>query len=330
MSSWLGRLSNGWRSYWFAPQSAVELSLIRLTFFGYLYYRYSWPTADYKLLSEKSGLFKPVSFFTLGLEVPSYDALLTIYAVFSISLLFTCIGLFTRTSAACAFLTGLFIWGLRQNFGKYTGGGVDGVVIAMSVYAFARSGDYLSIDHWLKKAAYNPRKLKSAASNLLRSPPPPSGEYRWPVRFGWLVFFCFYTTAGVSKLTTTGWDWALSDNLKYLLIRHHYSHFPPTTLGLWVAQYPWLYKGLGLSTLFAESLCLLGLLHPWARALFAISLLSMQFGIYLTLGVQFMGVFAMGWLLVPWEPLLMLVTRRRKRLVGDRGVSTGQCVSDAA
>jgi membrane protein implicated in regulation of membrane protease activity len=86
-------------------------------------------------------------------------------------------------------------------------------------------------------------------------------------------------------------------------------------LGLWIAERPWAYHALGLGTLFIEVLCPVGMLHWAPRAFFVVALASMQYGIYLTMGVQFRFVMLLVLPFIPWASLGWLARRPSLRML---------------
>jgi hypothetical protein len=244
-------------------------------------------------------VWKPVGIFDLGVPVFEPAGLLVIYFAMGLGFLGAALGLFTRASMTVSFLTALYVFGLRQNFGTYTGGGLDIVVVILGVLVFSRAGDELSVDRFLSLMRRHRGQL-GAAWRAFKEPVPPSGEYLWPLKFAWMMFFMLYFSAGVSKMMDTGLEWASSENLRHLLIRHHFSHFPPTEIGLWVADREWAYKTIGYGSLLVELLCPLGLLSKWLRYPFAVALAGMQTGIYYSLGVSFSAVQLLVLWFVPW------------------------------
>lgn len=312
------QLARIWTDYWFRPASPFNLAICRIVFFGLLFERFGGYHDDAWHTLRDGGIWYPVGIFRW---VPLFepDILSLVMRSMGVFYLLAALGLFTRFSTIGAFLTTWYVFALRQNFGKYTGGGVEIALFVIGAFAASRAGDYLSLDRMVqvvrqrwpqlrlrRNRGWSYRQLSATVLHSSLVPPEPSGHYRWPLQFGWMMFFMLYFTAGLSKVTAHGLEWALSDNLRNLLIRHHYSHFPPTDLGLWIADRQWAYKALGLASLSVELLCPLGMLHWAARAFFVVSLASMQYGIYLTLGVSFSFVKLMVLLFVPWEMVFLV------------------------
>jgi hypothetical protein len=315
-----GRLLGVWQRFWFSPHPALDLALCRIAFFGFLYQRYDSynETAWYTL--KQGGVWYPVSFFNLGVPVFEPDTLRFIYWLMGLSLLCAALGLFSRVSMALSFITALYTFALQQNFAKYTGGGIDVVVVVMGGFALSRAGDDLSLDRFfrlLREERGHWRKTWAAFT----TPVAPSGEYLWPLKFAWLMFYMLYFSAGISKLMHSGLGWADSENLRNSLIRHHFSHEPPTDWGLWVADRTWAYKGMGYASLGIEVFAPLGLFFRPLRIPFALALGGMQYGIYLLLGVTFAATKALLLMFVPWSGLLKAARRvsTARRRAGTAG-----------
>ena len=136
-----------------------------------------------------------------------------------------------------------------------------------------------------------------------REIPPPSGEYRWPVRAVWMLMAVVFFAAGVAKLKRSGLEWAFSDNMSNTFVQRHYVGYPKLRWGLWLAQYPVLCWALGFITLAAEIGAPLALVSRRARRVLIPTLFMMQVGNDLLLGVafwQFMTAYVF-WVNWPWS-----------------------------
>lgn len=282
-----------WLSFWFRPASGVTLGICRVLFFASLL----WVTrsvhwADWADVPDV--FWKPIP-ITEALAIPraGAEALGALSVIFRVALFFAALGLLTRFSVVTALLSGSYLLWLPHNFGKINHG--DAVIIlSMLILAFSRCGDSFSVDSWW-------RRRRSRDGRALASESP---EYRWPVRLIQVLLTLVFFGAGVSKLQQSGIEWALSDNLANLMIRHHYSHEPPVQWGLHIAARPALGKAMGVSVLVMEIAAPLALFHGALAAVILPSLLLMQIGNWLFLGVLFRTFFVLYLFFVPWDAVL--------------------------
>jgi len=186
------------------------------------------------------------------------------------------LGLATRLSTRLTLGLAIFVFGLAQCFGKVNHG-LTLVMFALAIFALSRCGDALSLDAWWARRGGRPV-------------PANSGEYRWPIALMQALMVTVFFASAVCKLRNSGLAWVTSDHLLNTLLRNHYTgHHPPTGLGLWLAQFPLLCHLVAALSLWSEFSAPLALYIRWYRWLVVPSLLGMQIGIYLTMGVAFEG-----------------------------------------
>ncbi len=306
-----------WDRFWFGPARPDALGVARCLYFAGLFAMvHREDDRGWSYLSRAA--WEPIGIHRLlALPVASPEVLGVLDGVFVLALALACIGLFTRFAMLTAFAVGTYLLGLGSSFFKVDHG-ANLVVFTMLVLSLSRAGDAFSLDAWLARRRGVPA-------------PAPSGEYTWPIRFVWLLVVAMYASAGISKLMVSGVDWALSDNLRNLLLRHHYSHAPPTRLGVWVAKSPELCRAFALGALGLELLCPLALFVPRLRAAIGLSLFAMQLGIYLMMGVLFPGALAPVVFWIPWNELLDRFPRTRGAATrdGSAAVAPGVATLDA-
>lgn len=301
MATTLRRLAGAQHDAWFAPSDPRALAIGRFLIFGYV-----WPgltVPDYAVYADfASSAWYPVSFFKAW-SVPLLDAasLQSLALVSTIALACAALGLAYRVSAPIAALSTLYLHGVPQNFGKINHS-ENLLMLALCVFACARAADAWSLDAFL-------RRLRGRSVG----PAAPSGAHRWPLRFVGLMVITMYTAAGASKLMHSGWDWALSGAFQRLLLRHHFTHQPPTELGVWLASMPLLCNALALGALLTELLAPLALLGRLPFGLLVSALFAMQTSIWLMLGVKFTPMIPMFLCLLPWALLLARFDQLRAR-----------------
>lgn len=292
-------LHSAWKhqsAAWFAPMDARALAICRVLVFWHV-----WPgfrVRDYAAYADfKSSAWYPVSFFDAW-SIPLLDGSGLWAASLAASVFAFCalIGLLYPVSAGASALLTLYLHGVPQNFGKVNHS-ENLLMLALLVFAFARAADAWSVDALISR--WRRRSPTSTAASALRS-----GHYRWPIRFVMLLIVTMYGAAGVSKLIKSGWEWAFSDSFRFLLLRHHFTHDPPTQLAVWLADYPVLCQAVALGALCLELAAPLALLGKWPRRLILPGLFSLQVGIWLLLGVRFSAMLPLFLCMLPWDAWL--------------------------
>lgn len=298
---------NAWQRFWFEPVPATNLGVVRLLIFaGSLLFFWNKDFAQYA--DTPAAYWNPCYLFMkLHLSVFSAQTLLVLGWIWKVSLVTSAIGLFTRVSTWIAFLLSLYLLGLPNNIGKIDHGEMI-LIFSYLILAVARSGDAWSVDRLI-------------ARRLGKAPPevPVHGEYKWPIRMGWVLITILFCAAGIAKLRTYGFawpfpKWAMSDNLRNLFLQMHYLGRPPLKWGLWLAQYPTVCKLMALATVVVEVSLPLAIVSRWARWVLVPSIFIMQLGNDLLLGVPFRQFMLAYVFFIPWDWVGMkLFGRGQKR-----------------
>lgn len=282
-----------WLHFWFAPGSAAALGACRIVAFSTFLFAYLfWFDFAPELWAEVPDAFwMPTRLFhTLGLPVFSGATLRWLGVIWLVSLGAGAVGLLTRTSSITAVVLGLYLCGLPNNFGKIFHG-TTVIPLMLLVFACARSGDALSVDAWLRRK---------------EPPPAPNGAYTWPIRAFQLLFAFVFFAAGLSKIRNGGVDWFASDSMRYILLLHHYTDgVEPTRFGLYLAEWPWVYRPMALIVMVCETAAPLALISRRARVTVVPMLALMMGGFYICLGfvaLPFLALFA-AW--IPWDWVLL-------------------------
>lgn len=285
---------------WFRPADPRVLAICRVLVFWYV-----WPgfvIEDYASYAAfKSSAWFPVSFFAAW-SVPLFDAsvLSALSVAANVLVLFALLGFAYPLSAWGAALVTLYLRGVPQNFGKVNHS-ENLLIFALFVFALARAADVWSLDalirRWVSKSWLSTRPPDGA----------PRDAYRWPVRFILLLIVTMYGAAATSKLMNSGLAWATSDSFRLLLLRHHFTHRPPTQIGVWLANSPQLCHVLAFGALAVELSSPLALLGKWPARLILPALFGLQLGIWLLLGVKFAPLLPLFMCLLPWHYVLMVL-----------------------
>ena len=293
-------LKQRWEQFWFAPKDATTLAVCRLLFFGLMFWNYFdqrfAPWAD-----VSRAFWQPIWIFEkFRIPVLSADALFASEVLWKISLAFACVGLLTRFSTATAFILGLYLLGLRHNWGKASHDDAAPVWI-MLILALSRCGDALSLDALLFR--------KRKTDDVL---PLESGEYRWPMRAVWLVLAMVFFNSAVAKLRKSGLEWALSENLAVLMVRLNYFNKPTTDWGIRLANIPTFGHAMGLAAITVELFFPLVLFSRVARWILVPAAFMMQLGNKILLGVDF-TVFMFAYVFfIDWGWVLARTRRARR------------------
>jgi hypothetical protein len=279
-------LTRRWFAFWFEPSRPGDLGLSRLLFFGGLLVMYlNVDVSEWGTVSR--AFWRPTAFFAaLGLQPLSEGSLDALQTIWRIALACSAIGMFTRTSMTVSALLGFYILGLPHNFG-HTYHFDALLVIAMAILAMSRAGDAFSVDRW----------------RTGKPPPPPSGEYTWPIRMIWVAMSLVFFAAGVAKLRHGGLEWIISDNMKVILMRapYHVSDADPLThVGLWIAAHDWLTRVLAASALIIELGFIASLVSRRARIIFVPAAFLLLVGIRVLMGPTFGGFLIANVFWVPW------------------------------
>lgn len=124
-----------------------------------------------------------------------------------------------------------------------------------------------------------------------------------------LFVIAFYVQAGVSKLLFGGVEWFTTGATAY-----YGAIVAGTKMGLWMSQFPWLFKGVGMFTgLFELGFFLI--LWRKIRPLYALSVIAFHFGILLNINIYFYQLSGLVPLLFVFED-----TRNYRRALAGLGV----------
>src|SRR6476661_8411448 len=155
---------------WFAPDSPTNLGFSRALLFAlilWFYFSYNYVTwARLPAAFANTPIFL---FRLLHLPIASPAVVGAIQLAWKVCLFLSCIGLFTRFATKVAFLAGIYLMAIPNNFGK-TGHGNGILVLTMFILALSRCGDGWSVDSLIRA---------SRERDPARSPTARSGEYRW-------------------------------------------------------------------------------------------------------------------------------------------------------
>jgi len=218
--------ASAWSRFWYGPEPARNLAAARIllaaTALWVVLSRHDLPS----LLGYPPELWAGVSperrwrflmVFGLGFER-------ALYALLHVALFCALAGVGPRV--AC-FASGVLLYHFApfETIIRTANPYLRGLTIpclGLLIVSFSRCGDALAL--W-------PRPPVS---------PPPSADYRWPLRLVQVLFCQIYLFAGWSKLFVTGWSWASAENVRgHLLALNQALVRPPSaSWGYALARHP--------------------------------------------------------------------------------------------
>jgi len=307
--SWIKKSLDGVTAMWSTKVDPRALAICRIILFWHAAHEIS--PIEYARYMEVGALaWKPHGYFRAwGVTPPDPETARLLCIAYGIACLFAAFGGLYRVSALLAAGLSLYLHGILQNFGKalHT---YHVFSMALVIMAFARAADAWSVDAIV-------RRWFLAKKHGAPAPPvAPSAEYRWPVLFVGSTVLVMYGAAGASKLYLTGWSWALSDTFRQTILQGYFDANPPTKLGLWLVENPTLCKTAALAALLVEVLAWLALLNRYLYWVWAYAVMSLQFGIWVLIGVQFGELPTIFTFFIPWDRAIPLLDRLSRRVLG--------------
>ena len=144
----------------------------------------------------------------------------------------------------------------------------------------------------------------------------PDRRWGWPVRVAMTIGALIYCFAGYHKLRRSGIDWALGDNMRYLMLwGPTIGEAPWRGLAEWVADHWWAAKASGIFILGWELTFPVVLFVPRLRPVYAVAAATFHVATWFTLGLDYWAWAATVLLLfVDWPAFLDRVTSRDRRI----------------
>jgi len=255
-----------WNRYWFTPESAERLALVRVVSYGLLLAIYL-PLDDRGWTQVSAVFWMPISAFHMLPGPPRNAALIgSLQVLWKASLLTSAFGFFSRASMATAAALGFFLLGLPNCFGKIHH--LDGFpVLLLMILALSPCAD----------------------------------RRGWPVRLSQTLFLLIFFAAGYAKLRNSGLAWMTAGNMRSIWLGELFTHTPPTQLGSLLAQSTWASQLAAAGVIIIELSALPALFFRRVRVVTLPALLGLQILIALMLGVYFTPHLVGYALFLPWE-----------------------------
>ena len=291
----MSALSTAWNTFWFKPAAPWHLGLCRAGFFGSFYILFLTGTDLRWYALFPPGFYQPRSFFLwLALPTPTWDVFSWLVTVFEISVILAALGFLTRLTTTSAFVLGLYVLGLQFNYG-YLHWAHAIVPIVMGVLALSPSGDALSVDTLIRRAA------KGTVTA-------PGDQYHWPMQLVRVVFVAVFLAAGLSKLRQAGLEWVLSDTLRNYFLENQYVFRSEGARGWshgladWLIARPGLCRVLAATALGVELSAPAALFSRYARGWLIPLLFLFQVGNALLLYQDFLFAYlGLYFFWISWE-----------------------------
>ena len=198
------------KQFFTAETDAINLAIFRVVFFWILASKVSVSYTVWFSAIPHDLQFPPMGLAWVLDHLPVNPVLAKVAAV---SLLVCCVtaaaGLWARTSCVLCAVLALYVLGIPQFYGKINH--YHHLVWFAAILAASPCADVLSVDAVV--AAWR------RADRGIVEPPAASVAYALPLRFIWLILGAIYFSAGVWKVWTGGYAWALSDNPKIMMYR---------------------------------------------------------------------------------------------------------------
>ena len=290
------------------PGHAVNLAVFRIAVFSLLIV-----SADTYLAAKYADLAAgldrpPTGMGWLHPYLPiSSDLAQNAQTLFVTSCWFALFGLWTRSAAWVATISGIYLLGLPQFAGTVRH--YHHLLWFTALLAASPSGDSLSLDRLIRVW----RGRESAEAHE------PSLSYGLPIRMIWILVGMIYFFPGFWKWWNAGLDWALSDNII------HQMHWKWAQNGGWtppvrVDLYPWLCHLGALWVMVIEVLFLPLQFFPRARIPLLISVTAFHW-----LAAEFFLIaFPSLWLcylgLLNWSSTLGRMEERLLSVVGNPSI----------
>jgi predicted DCC family thiol-disulfide oxidoreductase YuxK len=247
-------------NFFTTPTSALNLAVFRMAVMATVLLDLDPSTTIWFSNLPRELQFAPFGMRWLLPHLPIFKSLAIVAEILLVVVCITSlVGLFTRTSTLLALLLSLYVLGITQFYGKVSHD--HHLVWFLAILAVSRSGDSLSLDAILGA-------IKRADRGELPARPSVSIVYSLPLRFACLLLGIIYFFPGFWKVWTCGFDWALSENIKYQMYSK-WMEFNGWTPFFRLDWHPWLYKSSGLVTITFETSFIFLILFPRLRALAA-------------------------------------------------------------
>jgi predicted DCC family thiol-disulfide oxidoreductase YuxK len=265
------------RRFFGTPTEAVNLAMFRVVLLLYVIYFFFTQNVLWYSRMPRELLFPPPGLGWVASYLPVGEASVRAASVLFIACCVAgVVGLFTRASLVVGLVSGVYVLGVPQLYGKINH--YHHLLWFMAILAASPCADVLSCD-----ALFAARRRADRGET---GPPAPSLAYSLPLRFVWLLIGAIYFSSGVWKVWTGGYRWAFSDNLRNIIYNKWME------LGDWTPlfrldQYPLLYKLSAAASILFELSFIVLIFFPLLRKLAAAAGVVFHNLIYAVMRINF-------------------------------------------
>ena len=210
------------------------------------------------------------------------------------------LGLYARTSAAVAVVSGAYFLGIPGFFGKVDHGAH--VLWFAALLAAAPCADVLSVD--------GARRAWRRADTGDVAPPRPSRAYGLPIRLVWLLIGFVYFFPGLAKVRSDGLHWAWSDNLQHIAFAKWLEYDRVPGFASFLESHGALLRAVAIGGLVFELGFVVALFWRTSRVLWIAAGLTFHLLARYVLLIDFWPLYWLYVVFVPWETVLAWVGER--------------------
>lgn len=271
----------------FLPRDgALNLAVLRIAVFGTLlaFIPHTVFNAVYVGKTLRIPPFGYESFFEYVPFGPSfmYGAVIALI----ISSIFGFIGFFSRTASFVAFITGLYVYGIPQLFGKINHE-THHLFLFLLLLACSPCGDALSADAHFKRTGNPPHDVR----------------YGIPLHSAWLLIGVAYFFSGLWKLRSAGWNWTSAENIQNILNMKWAQLGPEYAPLLRVDQYESFLHYAAIGVLLFELTFMIGIFIPRWRYLWIIGGIIFHSSTALLMSIEYWPLVLMYVCFIDWDAL---------------------------
>lgn len=261
-----------------APGSYFHFKLMRVVFAATMAVRFA--RGGYEALSSQPHeVFRQPWFLEWLGRIPDPELLVGVQIVGVIAAACVLVDRKPQMAFGVLWFAYLFLTGLETSFGKVLHNDVLLLIAAIPVVLSS-----------VGRVSWKDRHYGVAAG--------------WPRRLSLLIVAVAYFAAGYQKMRSAGFDWAFSDNMRWILYQAAAGDNPVSpAFTVRVGNTLWLTKALAAGALSLELLFPLVLVARRVRPFFAASAIIMHGSIWLLVGLDYLPwMMAVIIVLVPWAP----------------------------
>jgi hypothetical protein len=289
-------LKNNFEKFFLTESSAFELGFCRFIF--YTFCAFHFIPQDFSVYAIVPDVMWDRVWLHVLIPAPIHWTALfkSCIAIWKISLIFSALGLFTRTAFAISFFGALYFIGLQADVNCFYRVGNLSIII-MGIFLLSEAHLGFSFDRFIRN------KLNRSTPTL------PARSYGWPIR---MALFCMLTTflaAAISKLKNSGLNFITTDQLyDYIFLANKMYDYNLNSLKIacnrFVLSHPSSLHYAAAFALGAEAIAIFAFFSKRAAPFIYSALALMQIGIVLTMYIDSFNLYFPLYLFaVPWRKL---------------------------